>query len=69
MDKESPINARMALTLVEHMKTAGIPFVPMPVKSEEHRVQLLEEAKATMASMAMQAAIDEANEKMQGESE
>ncbi|GAG29169.1 unnamed protein product [marine sediment metagenome] len=41
MEKESPINLRKSLIIVENFKREGIGFIPIPVLSEEHRRELV----------------------------
>jgi len=41
MKKESPVNLRKSLIMVENFKKHGIGFVPIPVLSEEHRMELV----------------------------
>ncbi len=44
MNKCSPVEMRKSLEAVELYKTVGIDFVPMPVKSLEHKIELVKQA-------------------------
>ena len=55
VNKASPIEMRKALEMVEEMKRLGIEFVPVPVKSPEHKSQLQVEFLQSIAELAHQA--------------
>ncbi len=40
IERESPIELRKALAIVEALKTSGIGFVPVAITSEEERLSL-----------------------------
>ena len=41
MNKCSPVEMRKSLQIVEQFKQHGIDFVPIPVKSEDHKIELI----------------------------
>ncbi|PMN68397.1 DUF1382 family protein [Enterovibrio norvegicus] len=46
--KQSPVEMRKSLVLVEELVRSGIEFVPVPVLDADHRVKLLEEFDASL---------------------
>lgn len=41
MKKCSPVEMRKNLVIVDQLRMAGIDFVPVPVKSQEHKYELI----------------------------
>ena len=52
MEKESPINLRNSLIMVETLKKHGIGFIPIPVLSEDHRKELVNLCDQKLEEMA-----------------
>lgn len=58
MNKCSPVEMRKNLDVVEQFKLAGIDFVPMPVKDELHKANLVFQADAILDGLANDAEDD-----------
>ena len=50
---------RKNLVIATMLKNAGIDFVAMPAKNEEHKNQLLEQLDKTLGEISLQADIEE----------
>jgi TRAP-type C4-dicarboxylate transport system substrate-binding protein len=44
MDRCSPVEMRKNLEVVEQFKKAGVDFVAMPARDQEHKKELIEQA-------------------------
>lgn len=51
MERCSPTKMGKALKVVEAMKKAGLEFVPVPVKDDDHREELLKTSDSILKDM------------------
>ena len=51
MNKCSPTEMRKNLIIVDKFKSFGIDFVPMPVKSEDHKNELIHQSNEILTEM------------------